>query len=75
MNQTIPETHSHPEVELWLKAARIPPKPGSQPYDKNTTSLEYLEIYQGSQQFHIQKDPIGHQAFATYCKVNLSSTL
>jgi len=72
MNQMITETHSHPEVELWLKAA---PKPGRQSYDRNGTSLEYLEIYQGSQQFHIQKDPIGHQAFATYCKVSLSSTL
>jgi hypothetical protein len=73
MNQTISETHSHPEVELWLKAAKIP-KPDSQSYDGNATSLEYLEIYQGSQQFYIKKD-VEHKAFARYCEVSLSSTL
>jgi hypothetical protein len=73
MDQMIPETHSHPEVELWLKAAKIP-KSDSQPYNGNATSLEYLEIYQGSQQFHIQKD-VGRQDFARYCEVGLSLTL
>ncbi|KIM38857.1 hypothetical protein M413DRAFT_29799 [Hebeloma cylindrosporum] len=66
MSQTIPETHSHPEVELWLKAAKVA-KPNSQSYDGNATSLEYLEIFQGSQQFRIQKD-VGSQAFARYCE-------
>lgn len=73
MNQMISETHSHPEVELWLKAAKIP-RPNSQPYDGKATSLEYLEIFQGSQQFHIKKD-VEPQAFARYCEVSLSSTL
>jgi hypothetical protein len=73
MNQMISETHSHPEVELWSKAAKIP-RPDSQSYDGKATSLEYLEIFQGSQQFHIKKD-VERQAFARYCEVSLSSAL
>jgi hypothetical protein len=70
----IAEIHSHPEVELWQKAAKIPKLDDAQLRDENTTSLEYLEIYQGTQPLTIKKD-VGRQQFADYCKVGFSSTL
>jgi len=62
MNQIIEETHLHPEVELWLKAA----PPADRNTHENAVSLDYLEIYQGSQQFKI-KENVSHQAFVEYC--------
>ena len=70
MNQIIEEIHFHPEVELWLKAA---PVKAPNPHE-NAVSLDYLEIYQGSQQPKIREN-ISQQAFAEYCGVSFPSSL
>ena len=69
MNQIIEEIHFHPEVELWLKGAPLAPNAHD-----NAVSLDYLEIYQGSQQFKI-KENVSHQAFVEYCGVSFLPTL
>jgi len=69
MNQIIEEIHCHPEVELWLKAA-----PQAANAHDNAVSLDYLEIYQGSQQFKVEEN-VSHQAFVEYCGVSFPTTL